>query len=64
MIVPEYIASVMCNIGFKTHNLEIPVLTCRQFNTDISPVFLDFLHRHGAFLAKRKFSLGARGKKE
>jgi hypothetical protein len=64
MTVPEYIASAMRNIGFKTQHPEIPALTCRQFDTDFPLVFLDFPHRHGAFLAKRKSSLGARAKKE
>jgi hypothetical protein len=64
MIVPEYVASVMCNFGFKTQIIENPALTCRQFDTDFPLVFLDFPHRHGAFLAKRKLSLGARAKKE
>ena len=42
MIEPEYIASVICNIGFKTHNLKISTLAIECFEREFPLVFLVF----------------------
>lgn len=46
MIVQDNIASVACEFGFRTHNLEIPALAYRQFNAGFTLVLLDFHKTH------------------